>query len=135
MTTATRCCSCGDEVAVGSDVWRGAHEGETACSALCRYRSLVEATRGWSASMDAERAAGLVRVRALREALLHDPEVFGENAIDVCVRGGGDPAWELTIPLAVTEEVIRLEIVAGEWCGDDFTVPWGGLLDAVVRDA
>jgi len=134
MTTATRCCSCGDEVAVGSDVWHGAHEDETACTALCRYRSLVEATRGWKTSMDAERAAGLVRVRALRELLLHDPEALGESAIDVCVRSGGDPAWAATAPLTVTDDVVRLEIVAGEWCGDDFTVRWDDLLDAVVCD-
>ncbi len=138
MTTATRCCSCGDEVATGSDAWAGAHEGETACSMLCRYRSMVAATYGWHLSADSERAAGLARVAAAREALLHDPEIFGERSIDVtieaCEEVGGSATAEM-VPIGVTEDDVHLEVVSGEYQDSDVVFRWGSILDMVVCDA
>ncbi len=135
MTTITRCCSCDDEIAPGSDAWKGAHEGETACSMLCRYRSLVEATYGWHLSADSERAAGLARVAATREALLHDPEVFGERSIDVTTKlPDGGSATTSMVPIGVTEHDVHLEVVSGEYQDSDVVLRWESILDMVVCD-
>ena len=128
MKTATRCCTCGDEIAPGSDVWRGSLEDGTACSMLCRYKQRVALTNGWS-------NLGWMRVVAAKEALLHDPEIFGENEVAVCVLSNGDPAWAGTTVLEANEKGVVLEIVAGEWEGDMLQLGWDDLLDVQVRDA
>ncbi len=132
MTTATRCCTCGDEIPPGSDVWHGDHDGETACSMLCRYKSIVETTEGWHASADASRASAYVRVLAAKEALLHDPDIFDqEGVLDVTV-GGHTIA---TVATDVTEKTVRFEIVMGDHADEEVELTWSQIMDVVLRDA
>ncbi len=135
MTTATRCCTCGDEIDPGSFLWRGAEEDETACSALCRWRSVMRALSGWSPSRDQSKMRARLRVLATREALVYDPEVLGEVELNVQVRNGGDPGWARVIVAAATRTGVVLEIVAGEWCGEELDLAWDAVLDVQVQDA
>ncbi len=139
MTTATRCCTCGDEIAPGSDVWGGAGEDETACSMLCRYRSVVEQTNGYSLSREAAEVAALDRVGAAREALLYDPEIFDqEGVLDVTVEIWRGSKTAAMIPIEVGSEWVRLEIVmSGDHDVDDEEVElrWTEIIDMVLRDA
>lgn len=141
MTTATRCCSCGDEIARGSITWPGGYEDEKACSALCHYRAAVEATYGRHTSSTSEREAGAKRVRLLRKALLYDPEMFGDDAFNVTV-AAGDLAHETSsaamIVLGADQDGVRFEIVGsddGEFDGDEFKIDWDDLqlVDVVPR--
>jgi hypothetical protein len=134
MTTATRCCTCGNEIAHGADVFRGAEEDETACSALCRWRSVMKALSGWTPSRDKLRLSAKLRVLATRELLVYDPEVLGETELNVQVRNGGDPGWALVIVTTASRTGIALEIVAGEWCGEDLDLTWDAVLDVQVQD-
>ncbi len=134
MTTATRCCSCGDEIADSSDVFRGAEEDETACSALCRWRSVMRALSGWSPSRDSMKMRAQLRVLATRELLVYDPEALGETELNVQVRISGDPAWARVIVTTATRTGVVLEIVAGEWCGEELDLTWDAVLDVQMQD-
>ncbi len=134
MTTATRCCTCGDEIADGSGVFRGSEEDETACSMLCRWRSVMKALSGWSPSRDQSKMRAQLRVLATRETLVYDPKVLGEIELNVQVRNGGDPGWALAIVTTATRTGVVLEIVAGEWCGEELDLSWDAMLDVQAQD-
>lgn len=138
---ATRCCSCGDEIAHGLDAWKGAHEDETCCSILCRYRSLVEEANSWTMSMPFDYQARLVRVLAFKKAVLYDPEIFGESEFSVTVKArmhdGRESVTAGMIVLGASMESVSFEIVRssaedGEFDGDTVVVGWEDLLDVVM---
>lgn len=132
----TRCCSCGDEISVGADSWIGAYEDETACSMLCRYRSIVSATDGWTTSVADERARGLARVAAAKEALLYNPMIFSDYEPLVATAYVEDAVTTLTAPMVVldvTNDGVHLEVVGGEWEGSDVTLRWDEIVDVRIN--
>lgn len=140
MTAVTRCCSCGNEIPYESDVWKGAHEDETCCSVICRYSSIVDATDTYSEGWR-EHGAGLARVMAFKEAVLYDPEIFGETEFSVTVaavmRDGRESVTAGMIVLGAGRDSVSFEIVRspsedGEFDGDEALVPWDDVLDVVM---
>lgn len=138
---ATRCCSCGDEIAHGSDAWKGALEDETCCSMLCRYRSLVEEANSWTMSMPFDYQARLVRVLAFKKAVLYDPEIFVETEFNVTVEAmmhdGRESVTAGMIVLGAGRDSVSFEIVRspsedGEFEGDEALVLWENMLDVVM---
>lgn len=106
---------------------------------LCRYRSVVESTWSYSSAKEAW-ASAVRRVAAAREALLHDPEIFGEDTFSVTVKAemndGRESVTASMIVIGAAESYVRFEIVSAEddkYDGTETLIQWEDIIDMVPR--
>lgn len=83
---------------------------------LCRYKSVVESTYGYSMSKEAAEVAALTRIDAARVALMYDPEIFGQEDFNVTVNAGDfdETASASMIVLGADENGVWFEIVGSK---------------------